>query len=66
MMTKQEFLRKELIHEIQRVIWQYELEGISMSQLCEALKVIIEQYDVKSDTIVLDSVVASSIISQKK
>lgn len=66
MMTKQEFLRKELIHEIQRVIWQYELEGISMSQLCEALKVIIEQYDVKSDTIVLDSVVAGSIISQKK
>lgn len=56
-MTQKEFLEqeklikdKELIHEIQRSIWHYELQEISINELIEILKHIILKYQAKDET----------------
>jgi hypothetical protein len=46
-MTKEEFLERELIHEIQREIWHYELQEINIDELIVALKAIILKYELK-------------------
>lgn len=57
MITQKEFLEeekliknKELIHKIQRLVWQYELQEISINELINLLKVIILDFQVKDKT----------------
>jgi predicted DNA-binding protein with PD1-like motif len=57
MITQKEFLKeekmiedKELIHKIQRLAWQYELQEISINELIGLLKGIILEYQEKDET----------------
>jgi hypothetical protein len=66
MMTKQEFLEREFVHQLQKALWQYELEGISTNELIEVLTAIVAQYDVKTDTIVFNSEIQNLYNKPKK
>jgi hypothetical protein len=66
MITKQEFLEREFVNQVQKALWQYELEGINTNELCEVLTAIVKQYDVKLDTIVFNSGIQNLYNKPKK
>jgi hypothetical protein len=66
MMTKQEYLEREIIHQLQKAVWQYNLEGISTDEFFELLTAIVAQYDVKTKTIVFNSEIADLYNKPKK
>lgn len=65
-MTKQEYLEREIIHQLQKAVWQYNLEGISTDEFFELLTAIVAQYDVKTKTIVFNSEIADLYNKPKK
>lgn len=65
-MTKQEFLGRELIHQIQKAIWQYELGAMFTPEFFEVLTAIVKQYDVKTDTITLSGEILNLYNKPKK